>query len=423
MIDETIQMQDETLTETLSLIDEETPLPEGWRFARIGELCTRLDYGFTASANFTIKEPKFLRITDIQNGYVDWDKVPSCKIGEKEEKSNLLKDGDIVFARTGGTVGKSFLISNPPRAVFASYLIRLSPNELVDNSFLYHFFQSDYYWQQIKASAQGGAQPNVNATILSGLKLALPPTIEEQRRIASVLDEQMKAVEQARLAVEAQLKAANLLPNAFLRVVFESEEAQNWQKRKLVEIGKIKAGGTPSRGYSKYFKGNINWVKTLDLNCGLVKHTQEQITEEALSSMRGQILPIGTVMVAMYGGAGTIGKSGLLGIEAATNQAVCSILPNNETFVPEFLSYWLVHIRPEWMEFSSGNRRDPNINKNAVEQMLCPLPSINEQKKFAERLNEQMQAAETLKKSLTEKLEAVKKLPAALLRKAFAGEI
>ncbi len=116
-------MQAEILTETLSLIEEEKPLPEGWRLVRIGELCSRIDYGFTASANFTIKEPKFLRITDIQNGYVDWDKVPSCKISEKEEEANLLKDGDIVFARTGGTVGKSFFINNPPRAVFASYLM------------------------------------------------------------------------------------------------------------------------------------------------------------------------------------------------------------------------------------------------------------------------------------------------------------
>ncbi len=191
-------MTDEQLATVADESEERTPLPKGWRLVCIGDLCTRIDYGFTASADFKIKEPKFLRITDIQNGYVAWDKVPGCKISEKDETANLLHDSDIVFARTGGTVGKSFLINNPPRAVFASYLIRLSPNELVDSKFLYFFFQSNDYWGQIKASAQGGAQPNVNATVLSSLKLALPPTIEEQRRIVTVLDEQMKAVEQTR---------------------------------------------------------------------------------------------------------------------------------------------------------------------------------------------------------------------------------
>ena len=78
----------------------------------------------------------------------------------------------------------------------------------------------------------------------------------------------------------------------------------------------------------------------------------------------------GTVMVAMYGGAGTIGKSGLLGIEAATNQAVASILPNPAVFDPEFLHYQLMHLRGEWMQFSQGNRKDPNINKSVVEDML-----------------------------------------------------
>ncbi len=108
------------------------------------------------------------------------------------------------------------------------------------------------------------------------------------------------------------------------------------------------------------FVGKIPWVKTLDLNCSVVREAEERISNEAFITIRGELLPIGTVIIAMYGGGGTIGKSGILGIEATTNQAICSILPNPDIFIPEFLHAWLLIIRPEWMRHSGGNRKDPN---------------------------------------------------------------
>ena len=102
---------------------QETTPSSRWKWVRLGDVCARVDYGFTASADFSIKEPRLLRITDIQNGSVNWEMVPGCKITASEEAVNRLSDGDIVIARTGATTGKSFLIKKPPRAVFASYLI------------------------------------------------------------------------------------------------------------------------------------------------------------------------------------------------------------------------------------------------------------------------------------------------------------
>src|SRR3989304_4395827 len=95
-------------------------LPVGWRWVKLGEGGDRIDYGYTASADVDAKAPKFLRITDIQQGKVNWDNVPGCVISEVDEKPNRLQDGDIVFARTGATTGKGFLISTPPRSRFAS---------------------------------------------------------------------------------------------------------------------------------------------------------------------------------------------------------------------------------------------------------------------------------------------------------------
>ena len=202
-----------------------SPEAQQWPRRHVSQLCDRVDYGFTASADFTVKEPRFLRITDIQNGGVDWGKVPGCQISPAEEAGNRLVDGDIVFARTGATTGKSFLIKQPPRSVFASYLIRLRPNNEVTAEYMYAFFQSDGYWKQIRASARGGAQPNVNATLLGAIALPLP-TISEQRHIAARLSERMAAVERTRKALVTQLATINALPAALLRRAFSGELTQ-----------------------------------------------------------------------------------------------------------------------------------------------------------------------------------------------------
>ena len=153
----------------------EATLPPGWRWYRLGDLVERLDYGFTASADLAIKEPRFLRITDIQDSKVEWDKVPGCTIADDDIASNRLVDGDIVFARTGATTGKSFLVREPPLAVFASYLIGLRVKPAVEPDFLWFFFQSDHYWKQIRENARGGIQPNFNATMLAALPVIVPP--------------------------------------------------------------------------------------------------------------------------------------------------------------------------------------------------------------------------------------------------------
>ena len=201
---------------------QERRLPEGWQWVKLGDVCDTINYGYTASADFSITEPRFLRITDIQNGKVEWSKVPGCRIEADKEATNLLSDGDIVFARTGGTTGKSFLIKNPPRAVFASYLIRLRLNEIATPEFVYLFLQSNDYWNQVWRSARGGAQPNVNAKLLGNITFPLPP-IAEQKRLVAILNDRFSTIETIRKAIEDQLEAINALPATLLRQAFNGE--------------------------------------------------------------------------------------------------------------------------------------------------------------------------------------------------------
>ncbi len=168
----------------------------------LGDLVKSVDYGVTASATREPVGPKFLRITDIQDDRVDWEEVPWCKCGEREAAASALAEGDIVFARTGATTGKSFLLKScPSRSVFASYLIRVRLGNRADPGYIAHYFRSADYWEQIGSAARGAAQPGVNATVLRSLKVPLPP-IEDQRRIAAILDkaDELRAKRRAALA-------------------------------------------------------------------------------------------------------------------------------------------------------------------------------------------------------------------------------
>jgi len=163
--------------------------PMGWDVEILEPLTDRIDYGVTASSNPMPIGPKFLRITDIQNGMVNWAEVPYCQTSEEERRNSLLQDGDIVFARTGATTGKSFLIRNcPPNAVFASYLIRVRPNEKIDPIYLSGYFQSKAYWLQISENVVGSTQPGVNATKLGELRIIIPP-LALQKKFARVVQQ------------------------------------------------------------------------------------------------------------------------------------------------------------------------------------------------------------------------------------------
>lgn len=169
-----------------SAIDAAFKPRAGWTEARVGEFCEPPQYGYTASARIEEIGPRFLRITDIQNGKVNWDKVPFCDCPKPEQY--LLQNNDIVFARTGATTGKSFIIRECPQAIFASYLIRLRVKRLASAEYLYCYFQTPSYWAQITEEKKGTGQANVNGRRLADIRVPIAPP-EEQDQIVAYLDE------------------------------------------------------------------------------------------------------------------------------------------------------------------------------------------------------------------------------------------
>jgi type I restriction enzyme S subunit len=194
--------------------------PEGWVWASVAQLAESIQYGYTESAKDDPVGPKFLRITDIQDGHVNWDTVPYCKCPEEKHDKYRLEPGDIVFARTGATTGKSYLIVDCPDAVFASYLIRLQMNESLNVKYLALFLDSPSYWPQIMTVRKGSAQPGVNATILATLHVPLPPRPEQSRIVAEV-ERRLSLVAALEASVAAALARARRLRQAVLKQAFE----------------------------------------------------------------------------------------------------------------------------------------------------------------------------------------------------------
>jgi type I restriction enzyme, S subunit len=143
-----------------------------WQEEPVSQFCHKPQYGYTESADWEPVGPKFLRITDIQDSKVNWDSVPYCPIPNGQLSRYLLASGDILFARSGATTGKTFLVQECPLAIFASYLIRLRIRATVRPDFLAWFFRSPRYWSQIQP--RGAAQPNMNAKLLEEIKVCYP---------------------------------------------------------------------------------------------------------------------------------------------------------------------------------------------------------------------------------------------------------
>ena len=170
---------------TVECIEDKIPfeLPDGWLWTRLGSISSAIQYGLSNSAE-QIGTQRLLRITDIQDGKVNWDTVPFTTVQDPEPY--LLMKGDIVFARTGATVGKSFLIEETPYpAVYASYLIRIRLLEGVLPEYIYQFFNSQCYWNQITDKSVGVGQPNCNGTSLKELLIPLPPANEQSKIVPS----------------------------------------------------------------------------------------------------------------------------------------------------------------------------------------------------------------------------------------------
>jgi len=337
-----------------------------WPIRKLADLCDSVDYGYTASAKDMPCGPKFLRITDIVSGAINWKNVPYCEIEDAAHDRYRLHDADVVIARTGATTGYSLYIANPPDAVFASYLVRLKIGQEAHARFIAYFLKSHRFWSYMRGVlGDKSAQPNASAKTMTQVELLLPPLKEQQaiayilgalddkielnRRMNETLEAMARAIfkswfvdflpvrakqrartqtgDPVRLPAEASAQAGGLAPHIadLFPDSFEDSELgeipKGWEVAPLASMVELISGGTPKRSEPNYWGGDIPWFSVRDVPLEsdiFTLRTQEHITQVGLDNSAAKVLSEGTAIITARG---TVGKVALVGVPMAMNQS------------------------------------------------------------------------------------------------------
>lgn len=282
-------------------------------------------------------------------------------------------DTEALLIAGNGVVGDVKYFNGKFEAYQRTYVLDNFQNVLPKYLF---FLLKELLPEYLNGIKQGNTMPYIKVGMLFDFKIPLPP-LSFQQIILEKLEQFEKVVSGAKLVVDSYKPQIDINPK--------------WEIVELGKIFKTKSGTTPLRSKNEYFTdGHIAWVKTLDLNNSEIHETEEKITQIAIDDTNLEILPKGTVLLAMYGGFNQIGRTGILEIEATTNQAITALLPN-EKVSPKFMNLVLINYRDYWKTVANSTRKDPNITKSDILNFKFPLPSIQEQIEIVTRIEKEQQ--------------------------------
>lgn len=286
-------------------------------------------------------------------------------------------------------------------------------------SYLDQFRQTKTWEEFATKGGDGSVRVRIYYKDIARIGLTLPP-LPEQQRIAdclSSLDELIAAQAQKVEALKTHKKG--LMQQLFPREgeaqprlrLPEFQASGDWECQTLADIARISSGTTPLRSNAEFFAGGtIPWVKTTDLNNSFITQTEECITPKA----RARINPVGSILVAMYGGFKQIGRTGCLVVPAATNQALSVLVLDQNRALPVYVLAWLNAKVEDWKRIASSSRKDPNITGTDVARFPISLPSTAEQQRIASCLSnldalitaetQKLESLKTHKKGLTQQL-------------------
>ncbi|MDB8976430.1 restriction endonuclease subunit S [Parabacteroides merdae] len=238
---------------------------------------------------------------------------------------------------------------------------------------------------------------------------------------ASVLLERIK-VEKERLIKEGKIKRSKKSAKTSDTPHYENvpfEVPDNWVWMTLGEVGTWQSGGTPSRSNKTYYGGNIPWLKTGDLNDGLISDIPESITEEAVANSSAKINPAGSVLIAMYGA--TIGKLGILTFPATTNQACCACIEFN-AITQLYLFYFLLSQRNGFIAKGGGGAQ-PNISKEIIVNTFIPLPPLSEQQRIVMEIEKWFALIDQVEQGKADLQNTIKQTKSKILDLAIHGKL
>lgn len=345
------------------------------------------------------------------------------KKGAKDSTSKIYPPGTSLLVVRSGVLRHTLPIMIAERETTVNQDLKaLEPDtEKINSEYLFQAL--DGLSEDIRGSCKktGTTVESIQTNVLEQYPLPVPP-VEEQHKIASVLYNIDQAIQKAQDIVDqAQRLKKGLIQNLFSSGISEHNEFQetqygvvpsDWDVKPIRQIAsRIGSGGTPDTDRDEYYGGNIAWVKTDDLNSGLVETTKTKITEQGLDESAAKLFPEGTVVFAMYGGA--LGQNGRLDMEAAMNQACCGIVTDETKMDPYFLHQQLIHRKQQLTALSAGTHQQ-NISQSMIEKFEVFVPPIEEQAEMIEVIRDidtvietnqaEKEQLERFKKGLTQNL-------------------
>ncbi|MFT3838943.1 MAG: restriction endonuclease subunit S [Myxococcaceae bacterium] len=415
----------------LGIAEDPAVLPDGWEEGALAEYIERPEYGFTDSASNDPSGTKFLRITDIQDGQVDWNTVPYCDCPRDVVESKRLLPGDIVVARIGATTGKSFFIDSPPHeAVFASYLIRLRTRETkLLPRFLYFYVQTTAYWAHVDRHKGDRLKGGVNIPVLESLPVVVPP-VDEQVRICRVMD----CVDAAVRSEAAQEIVATAVKRAVMNELFT--RGLRGEAQKETEIGLVpESWNVATIGdvalqtqYGLSLRGSTQGrFPILRMNCqddGRVVFRDLQYVDIDEATFSAFKLDDGDLL---FNRTNSIEHVGRMAIFEGTRESVFAsylvrLTVDARRCLPRFLNYYMNRreVQQDIKRLASRAVGQANINATKLRTIAFPLPaSLDEQREIIAIL-----AALDSKIDLHRRKRAVvEEVFNSLLHKLMAGEI
>jgi type I restriction enzyme S subunit len=422
-------------------------LPPGWAWAELGQVTEILSgYGFPKKYQGDLEaEIPFYKVADISRAVLSGN--PRLKDAEnyvsqdvcEELRARPLPAGSVVFAK----IGEAIRLNR--RAI-------LTQDSLVDNNVMgvYSFHEEltklyiFYFLQTIKLGDYSRATtvPSVRKTDVAQIPAPLPP-LSEQHRIVAKIEELFTQLDAGVAALEKAKAQLRRYRQAVLKAAVEGELTSEWREAhaqelqpvsidadaepppqgwtwaKLGEICETTSGGTPSRKQPSYFDGDIPWLKSGELENGLVRCAEEFITEEGLNNSSAKIIPKDTLLIALYGA--TAGKVGILGIDAAINQAICAIFTPPEADT-KYLFWFFRHYRDELLNARIGGAQ-PNLSQRILKKVQIPLPPLAEQRCIVAEVEQRLSVADEMEKAVEQSLKRAERLRQSILKRAFEGKL
>ena len=408
-------------------------VPEGWVWTTVSDISKSILYGVSESAKSEGKY-KLLRITDIQDNKVDWETVPFTDFDDNKVSSYILHNGDIVFARTGATVGKSYLIQGlSQKAIYASYLIRIQTFDLILPEYVKLFFESGYYWEQIELSSVGIGQPNVNGTILGYLNIPLPP-FAEQKRIVIEIEQWLSLIDQIEQGKDDLHSVIKQTKSKILDLAIHGKLVpQDPNDEPAIELLKrINPDFTPcDNGHSRKFPQSWCSVTVNDV-CSIiggVSYNKADIQDTGIRVLRGGNIQNGKVIdcfddvfiplsyqnndnqvqhgdiivVASTGSQTLIGKTGFADRDIPKTQigAFLRIVRPKQKALSPYIR--LIFQTDDYKGYIRNVAKGSNINnvKNAhLQNYQIYLPPLEEQQRIVQKIEELFSVLDNIQKAL-----------------------